>query len=294
MFAFADVGTGLFVYDPKNTVPPIPLSALSDTVPTVEASAYLVADIDTSDVCLEHNATSTLPIGAVTKLMTALVANETISFEKKITVTEGMLIQPDDTTKTNFKKVLIGRLLYPMLMSSNTHIAEVLASTYGVTPFFRWMNRSAHAFDMQSTTFADVNGVSTQTQSMADDIFQLTTYIVHKKSFVFDIIQTLHTTVFASDGTKFNISYTNELQSSDQVASSSTLESFESTVSILPITHYPNRRVVLIILHSPHFLRDQHALLQWINNTHVTLSDVSTSTANTACTLHACIAFSVS
>ena len=96
VFAFADIGTKIFVYDPPtvDAIAPIALAALP--VPRISARAYLVADIDTGDVYAERAAAAERSIASVTKLMTALVANETISFDKKIRVPEGALTNPRD------------------------------------------------------------------------------------------------------------------------------------------------------------------------------------------------------
>src|SRR5262249_36028628 len=119
VFAFADVGTKVFVYDPPQGEPPPSLSLASMPVPEINAPSYLVADIDTGDVYVEREANVKRPIASVTKLMTALVANEVISFDKKVSVSEGSLVNPPIIEATTTKTFLIGDLLYPLLMQSS-------------------------------------------------------------------------------------------------------------------------------------------------------------------------------
>src|SRR5690606_25577120 len=55
--------------------------------PAVYAASYLVADIDTGQVYAEKNADQVRPIASLSKLLTALVANDTIASERIVTAT---------------------------------------------------------------------------------------------------------------------------------------------------------------------------------------------------------------
>lgn len=147
VYGFADEGTGIFVYDSIPTTPPS-LVLDATAVPPVSAASYLIADIDTGDVLLEENAGDARPITSVTKLMAALVTNETIPFDAK--------------TK-----------------NSQTQI-------HNTPGFVDWMNATAKKLDMSSTHFADASGTSIENVSTPDDLFRLVAYLAHEKSFVID------------------------------------------------------------------------------------------------------------
>ncbi|MDP1689888.1 MAG: L,D-transpeptidase family protein [bacterium] len=148
VYAFAGNGVGVFVYDPLPAPPP---SLTLDIVPapSISAASYLVADIDTGDVFLEQNAGNISPITSATTLMTALVANEMVPIDKKIS-------------------------------------AANLAKLYNTISFVDWMNAKAKALDMPSTHFNDASGTSTENVSTPDDLFRLAAFLTHKKSFVLD------------------------------------------------------------------------------------------------------------
>ncbi len=146
VYAFADIGTGIFVYDPIKTASMISLVLDALPTPSVSAASYMVADIDTGDVLLEQNTEKVSSIAPVTTLMAALVANETMPFNTKDTLTQ----------------------------------------VFSTTSFIGWMNAKAKALDMQSTLFANAVSTSTLNVSTPDDLFRFVTYLVHRKSFILD------------------------------------------------------------------------------------------------------------
>jgi hypothetical protein len=123
VFAFADLGTKLFVYDPPHDTPATPLALGAIPIPHVDADSYLVADMDTGDVYAEDGSREQRPIASITKLMTALVANETISFDKRLTVAEGYLTNPRKPDDLRPKQFVVG--------ICNSHIIEQLALLRG-------------------------------------------------------------------------------------------------------------------------------------------------------------------
>jgi D-alanyl-D-alanine carboxypeptidase/lipoprotein-anchoring transpeptidase ErfK/SrfK len=205
VFNFANLGTQVFVYDKKNMseVPPLSLSPIS--IPSLSAQAYLVADIDTGDVYLEKNAQEVRPIASITKLMTALVANESISLYREIPVAEGGLSNPPQLENTTEKIFVVGDLFYPLLMQSSNLVAESISAYYGKSAFINLMNATARAHDMKNTTFADASGAASGNISTPDDLFKLAAYIANKKAFLFKITSTHNKIITATDGTNYAI-----------------------------------------------------------------------------------------
>ena len=254
VFAFADVGTKVFVYDAKHATPPATLSLGTTPKPTVSAPAYLVADVDTGDVYAESEARVQRPIASITKLMSALVANEVISLDKKVDVEEGELADPQNTASTTLKTFYIDDLLYPLLMQSNTAIADSLAGYYGKSGFVRWMNTTAKALDMASTTFADPSGVSADNVSTPDDLYRLGVYLANKKSFVLDITHKQAKTITSLDDSTYHI--TNTAVSADTALSIQSLNIGDET-----------RRIAIIVLGSTEQATDTKKLADWIVHT---------------------------
>lgn len=259
VFEFADIGTRVFVYDSKKTPPQAPLALGALLLPTVAATSYLVADIDTGDVYGEMRARERQPLFSATKLMTALVANEIISFDKNITVS-GDTLKNLEGEEASSEVFTIGDLLYPLLMQPGERVAEVLADYWGSKTFVRSMNITAHALGMGSTTYTDPSGASLQNVSTADDVFRLVTYLAQKKSFVLKIVQTSHKTITAEDGSPYDIQ------------NSTTTEAIPVSVLSIPAGG-TTRRIAVIVLGSTNQAQDSIALAQWVTSaaTHSTL-----------------------
>jgi len=254
IFAFADVGTKVFVYDSVHSeLPPALYLDTSVTLPRLSAATYLVADIDTGDVYAEQDTSAPRALASTTKLMTALVANEVLSFDKKITIPEGALAHPPVAEATSTKTFLVGDLLYPLLMQSNDRVAETLASYYSTKSFVRWMNTTAQALGMQATTFADPSGVSPDNVSTAEDLFRLAVYLSHKKSFVLKIATTKEKNIVADDAAEYRIQNIH------------LSEAASTTLSVLSLkVDNETRRVAVIVFESPDQVGDLKQLTHWI------------------------------
>lgn len=259
VFAFADVGTKVFVYDSKNKAALPTLSLNPIPVPDIVATAYLVADIDTGDVYAEHEAQVPHPIMSITKLMTSLVANETISLDKKVTVPEGVLSYPPSASTTP-KTFLVDTLFYPLLMHSSDGVAQALAGYYGSKSFVRWMNATAQSLDMTSTSFADAAGSLQENISTTEDIYRLAAYLTNKKSFVLKIANTETKTITAESGDAYQIQ--NFIMSDKDRSASSTQDSLLSVVRFTEGTS--TRQVAVIVLGSADRVQDTKKLSDWI------------------------------
>ena len=282
VYAFADKYTGVFVYDPgaATLIPSLALGNIS--LPPLSATSYLVADIDTGDVYAERNALTQRSIASVTKLMTALVANETIMFDRKITVPRDKLRPSETEADTSLATFVVGDLLYPLLMESNNGVADILAQYYGSSSFLDWMNSQANALDMISTSFADASGVSSDNVSTPEDLYRLAVYLANKKSFVWNITRTPSKTISASDGSLYTFANFNKFSDLDSFVGGKvghTKLARDTMVSIfsLPVNG-ENRRIVVVVLDSDDYTTDTKELADWFNRS-------ASQAANTACAL---------
>ncbi len=264
VFDFATVGTKVFVYDPKQQSPNSPLTLDSVALPTIDADAFIVADIDTGDVYAEKRAHDQLPIHSATKLMTALVANETISLETKIAVPEGSLLIPPTASSTELKTFYANDLFYPLIMQSSDRVASELAGYYGTKSFVNWMNMTARALQMASTTFTDVSGSSPDTLSTSEDLFRLGSYLATKKSFVLKIAEANSKVITADDGTEYTIQNTNTATG--------------TTLSIITLSKSDeSRRVAVVVLNAKDAALATEQLSEWVAKA------TKSASAQTAC-----------
>ncbi len=268
VFNFADKGTGLFVYDSPPAATTTPIAVADVPMPPISADSYLVADADTGSVYAERNAETKVPIASVTKLMTALVANETINFEQEIPIDRGVLEHPENATDTSPVLFPVGDLLYPLLMESNNDVANSLASYYGTTQFVDWMNATAHALDMPSTHFSDASGVMSDDQSTPDDLYRLAVYLADKKSFIWDITRTPEKTLIATDGSSYSFNNFNIFSDLDSFLGGKvgqTTPAGDTMVSLFSVTaNGQPHRIVIVVLHSKDYASDTAHLTEWL------------------------------
>jgi D-alanyl-D-alanine carboxypeptidase len=243
----------------------------------------LVADIDTGDVYAEKNAREARPIASVTKLMTALVANEIISFDRKISVPKGTLVNPPNPKDTEQKIFVAETLVYPLLMQSSNGVADALASYYGTRGFVAWMNTTAKALDMHATTFADASGASANNISMPDDLFRLAVYLANKKSFVLKVTHLSQKTITDEDGAEYKIKNVNtpaEKEPFEGGKAGHTTAAKDTMLSVVSFEHGgKTRRVAVIVLGSPDQIKDTSHLAEWVT----TEAKASAATIGPAC-----------
>ena len=99
VYEFTETGTNIFVYSPiRTTLSSLVLDAIP--APPISATAYMVADVDTGDVFLEQNVEHSFSIASTTRLMTALVANNAIMFDKKIAVAKKHSLWETSSTRS--------------------------------------------------------------------------------------------------------------------------------------------------------------------------------------------------
>jgi D-alanyl-D-alanine carboxypeptidase len=267
VYDFSTTGTGIFVYDATSTASTSSIALGKVAIPAVSAAAYLVADIDTGDVFAERKAQNPFSIASLTKLMTALVANETILFTEKVAVTKNELLHMATSTPGPQESFVVGDLLYPLLMESNNAIAQRLAEHYGSSGFIAWMNSTAKSLDMPSTHFDDPIGISPENVSTTDDLFRFATYLVNKKSFIFDITRTPSKRLVAESGNAYQFNNFNLFYNLDNFIGGKvgvTPEAGDTMVSVFRVpVNGVARRVAIIVLKSDNFRTDTTALYDW-------------------------------
>ena len=238
--------------------------------PPVSAEAYLVADLDTGDVYLERDAGRVRPIASITKLMTALVANETIMFDRELAILQGNLSHASSTPKGPVESFVVGDLLYPLLMESNNAVADDLAGYYGTRGFIGWMNSTAVSLDMTSTHYADSSGISSGNISTPDDLFRLARYLADRKSFIFKITRTPAKTIVARSGNAFHLGNFNVFSSSTDFIGGKVGKTEAAGETMLSLFSVPGevreRRIAIIVLKSSDYTADVGRLAGWISD----------------------------
>ncbi|MHB1121407.1 MAG: D-alanyl-D-alanine carboxypeptidase family protein [Ramlibacter sp.] len=144
-------------------------------LPGLKASAAYVIDQDTNEVLLGKNATATLPIASLTKLMTGVVITDSqLPLDEKLTISDADV----DRLRHSGSRLPVGTVLtrgqalHLALMSSENRAAHALARTYpgGESAFVRAMNLKARQFGMKDTQYSEPTGLSSDNRSTARDL----------------------------------------------------------------------------------------------------------------------------
>lgn len=151
--------------------------------PKLSSRSFLAADLQTGEIILEQNEGLIAPIASVSKLMTAVIAEEHMDMQKIAIVsrdsyntygTQGELLLGE--------KIKVYDLMYPLLTESSNDAAEVLADAYdkGHDAFMALMNKKAVELGMNDTYYEDPSGLNPKNVSSIHDLLKLGRYIYQK------------------------------------------------------------------------------------------------------------------
>ncbi|MGC9046525.1 MAG: hypothetical protein ACP5IC_00145 [Minisyncoccia bacterium] len=136
--------------------------------PTTNTFSIAMEDLTNYFPFYYKNITSKLPLGSLTQLLTAIVAEEKIGLNKKIPAT--IFNQNEVWLSSDLIKLLI--------MTFNGDVANALANYYNYNNFITELNNKAIDIGMQQTHLVDASGLSSQNISTVGDIVKLIRYII--------------------------------------------------------------------------------------------------------------------
>ena len=134
------VGTPILVYE-KDFI--LDTYRYTEKKPVLQTSSFMYADIHNNFIFLEQDTKKVIPIGGLTKLMTALVATEYINIEKTTVINESDLVTTDVPRLHTGMKIDMYQLLFPLLRESSNEAGIAIASSYGTSGFVKHMNEKA-------------------------------------------------------------------------------------------------------------------------------------------------------
>ena len=238
---------------------------ISGAIPKVTASAYLVGDLDTGEIILTKNQNQKFPTASVSKLMTALVADEINGGDEVAQVTKRALATYGENGGFRLgEKMKVSDLFYPLLLESSNDAAEILAEHFDREAFVKKMNQEAAILQLSETSYEDPSGLSPKNQSTAYDLFKLAGFIHKEKHELLDI-----TTLRSYSNKKHNWSSNNQfLGDSGYLGGKSgfTDPAKETAVSLfsVPIGENGNRSIAITLLGSKDRYKDVENLLKFV------------------------------
>lgn len=166
--------------------------------PLVTAEEYLVGDLDTGEIYIQHDPTTVYPIASISKLLAALVAIHDMDPNQEITITQPILDTPETAGELVLgEKLTPLELLDPLLLESSNDAAEALGQGFpaGYSTFIGDMNSFAAELGMTHTHFKDASGLSPENVSNANDLFVLAQYLYAHEQPLLAITRTVQITI---------------------------------------------------------------------------------------------------
>jgi len=250
----------------KNITANVPTAPVKTT-----ASAYLVSDLENGQILAAKNADQTLPIASVTKLMTAVVAHETVGDKTDITVSKNAAETFGNAGGISAGSTLtLATLYYPLLLSSSNDAAAAVAEQVGKNRFHSLMNRKSVALGMNDTQFADASGLSPGNTATAADLSRLARYIYNHNYFIFDITSIAQQTIATGQTGQKQFSNRNPLHTKPEFVGGKngyTEPAQNTSVSVFEISKNGlTRPVAIVVLNARNAAGDTNKLLRWVKS----------------------------
>jgi serine-type D-Ala-D-Ala endopeptidase (penicillin-binding protein 7) len=142
----------------------------------VYARNAILLDPLTGEVLFEKNASRSVPIASLSKLMTALVfLEQNPDLDKEVTVRADEIAGAGHTQLRRGEVVPLGELLRMSLMCSDNCATRVIALESGLAPdeFIARMNRKSIELGLTGTRFVEFTGLNEHNVSTAADVARL-------------------------------------------------------------------------------------------------------------------------
>lgn len=285
LFDFADAATEVIVLNeiPESRVPRYEDvlsggSALPHTTPRISARAALAADLDTGKIFFEKSPDLVLPIASISKLFTAVIAEELLSPEKIVRISSQSFATYGGSGELSVGDTFSAQeLLYPLLLESSNDVAEAFAEEAGREKFIAAMNALAGRLGLPHTSFKDPSGLSSGNIGTARDLFRFAQFLLSASSGEkehADILAISKTSSFEAPANDLRAWARTWRNNNEFVRDGNpyligtkngyTDEAAQTTVSLfaLPISETKERRVAVVLLGSNNREGDARALLK--------------------------------
>lgn len=190
------------------------------------ALAVFVNTDGRAQTLLQKNKQRKMPIASITKLMTALVASETLQPDDQITISQSALSIKGISEKfTAGETVTFNDALHAILIESNNEMATAIAEAVGTKTFIQKMNEQAQKLGMLNTHFVNVTGLDPgegsekMNYATTEDIATLLHFIFENKKDIVAILKKSQHTIITSNTRRILLIHTtNQLLYNEEIA----------------------------------------------------------------------------
>lgn len=240
----------------------------------LSAEAFIAGDLDNNFVFLEKKRAEPRSIASITKLMTAVIALESINQDRIITILDEDLDIHGDTGNLALGEEFTIRDLYaPLLLSSSNDAAYAIARTLGTGRFVQLMNEKAQAIGLENTSFTDPSGLQLENRSTPEESILLLKYIrdVHaplleitKKSQIQHI-----TSKTAHAWHNFNWKSDDDEFAGGKIGYTDASERTMAALFRLPMSEFAKRDIGVVVLGSKDEEGDVKKIVDWLKSNFV-------------------------
>lgn len=179
---------------------------------SLSADSWMLIDDSTGMIISAKNAYCRRYMASITKMMTCLLALERGVMTDTIEITEDVFINKDSRVKLG-QAYQMSSLIEEMMMISDNDAAYAIAKHIAgdTLQFYDIMNRKAQYLGMDSTNFANPNGMpNNNNYSSAADLIKLARYCMRDTSFA-RIVGTAEKSIPLTDGRHLDARNSNAL-----------------------------------------------------------------------------------
>lgn len=247
--------------------------------PELKAQAYVVKITGEWRPVFSRREWKRLAPASLTKILTAVLARETLPADEKITFSEDAKkteekLSPAKTGDTFLRDEVIKLALVGSFNDAAIALAESIGkSRKGVNfeeslAIFKTLaNEKAHLLGLQDSRFQNPTGLDEENHySSAEDLAKLAEYVLLRHSDLWMITRQTEARVWAENGTEYNIDNTNELLKEFPAIlggkTGFTDNAKGALLFLYPVR--PNKTVIVVILGSEDRFGDGRKIIQWL------------------------------
>ncbi len=231
--------------------------ATSTKIPQIQAAAALSYDLTTGQVLFDKNSTKKLPMASLTKVMTAIVALDTLKSSDMVTINKNSAsIGENSMGLSAGEKLTVEDLLYGLFLLSGNDAAEALAnaSPFGRENFVFQMNKKAEELGLSNTRFTNPSGLQGDGNqySTAKDLLIITKYALENPTIAQVASKPYYFIPYTDTHKAFELyNETNLLTTYPGVKGFKTGYTYEAGLCLITYLEYNGHKIIAVVLNSP-------------------------------------------
>lgn len=234
---------------------------------SVSAESIYVMDVDSSAILLEKNSSLVKAPASITKLLTALLAQQVYDLDQTLVVTNEAGIDGNTIGLFSGEKMKVRDLIYASLVQSGNDAAFTLANNYplGFDEYMKQMNLLAGKLGLSNTYFTNPAGLDNQYhQSTARDLAILTKEVI-KNDFLKSAIETKSINISDESGVYHHQLYsTNSLLGKQGVIAGKTGTTENAGEALVTEVDREGHRLIIVVLTSMDRYDDTSKIIDFV------------------------------